>query len=745
MPNQVSGTSSSFDSFARLADTIKGLDGRKRVEINDGGLAASGLKRHFLSIGSWGRDNRSLTQSTQATARLLRETMVNKFGAKVGNWLFSRSISNRQVTGESSIRAADVRRLLGEAVEASRFYSARALGDSSDGKFHGIELAQVMGQASRATGTKFGPYLRHCLAKAQALLETTPHDLLPLAHHRQSLQEVAAELQRARETLEGLDLSGTPDSARARDELLGKVGHMAGMAVSRAAQLQAEINEFPTQGQGFGQYLDLVVKSAKDLAEGLKSDPAFQGERQGLDLARQRLGDLQEKYYQEHHAAGTVSPKQLGFLKELSAECAKIVASSINRPGAAGDFLGRIRKGMIGNLERLPWDTIRRDLTFVLAGRTVNATSIMVPAVNINGIGESMRAEGINGVAASDQGRANHGVNIWGTELRSGGKLLYRGVRHGVNCAYEIRNPQARREANKVRAREVVTAAFTQHPDFQNLLNRARSGEVIHLPMASIALLTPDPIRSAFSAASGERAQLRGQLEAWQSLEQEGCQITIKDGDQDLKVSIKPTVLCFNYGVNEGAQYNLLQPIAGWGYSNDLNKRSLLKLVGQGKGVGGIAQERAQALQETDPATARKITLLASQIKELQSGGGYAVSGEDPFRLPARINLLCHLCGITPCFNCKSGKDRTGQMDNAVKELALSLEYNPGGVGLRTHDRKDRVEAIRTLAMGGGGLEVTRLNTALRGYKITGVEGTLSLFGPQGVGAFQGLSMYTDK
>ena len=40
----------------------------------------------------------------------------------------------------------------------------------------------------------------------------------------------------------------------------------------------------------------------------------------------------------------------------------------------------------------------------------------------------------------------------------------------------------------------------------------------------------------------------------------------------------------------------------------------------------------------------------------------------------SRLALVGHLMGETPLFNCKSGKDRTGQLDAEVKSLAAADE-----------------------------------------------------------------------
>ncbi|MCR5084691.1 MAG: hypothetical protein K6A65_04240 [Succinivibrionaceae bacterium] len=743
-------TGSSFDQFNRLEQGISDLGnvaGNQRLRGANGSLEASGRKRHFLSIGAWGRENAALTRETQETARMLRDAMVSKFGSNVGNRIFSLHISKRQVEGTASIRAADVRRMFLSAQGLTRQSASRAIQTTGLSYDESGGMKEVLRKASRAAHTKFGPLLRDLSAKAQLLLENTTHDLFPLQRQQQELEGITRELQEASAEIARVDTSQSEFGDAGQKKLLGQLSRLVEATSHRATELQAEIAELPTKADSFAEYLDMATSVAIKLAEELKGTTEFPGNQHNLEIAKGRISDLRERHYMEHRQEGPITADDVRFIKELPASLATIIANHVNSPQAAASLRRRINQGITRALEQRPWNTVSREFTVVQGGKPTIATSTMIPASKINGLSESMKADGINGIVSNDQARPNHGVNIWSTELRAGGRQLYQGTRHAVNSAYQIADPALRREGNKARAREVITAAFSQHPQFAELLTRAKRGEAIDFPMASTSLLTPDPLRSSFSAEKGERAQLQDQLQAWNDVVDSAgeCKITVKDGDQDVVVTLRPQVLTFNYGVNQGAQYRSMAPVSGWDMSNEINIRSLSQLIGDinSPRLGGIAGRKVRELEQADPRTAEKIRILADQIKMLQSSGGYNDPAEDPFRIPARISLLSYLCGMAPCFNCKSGKDRTGQLDNAIKELALSLDNKMEGLGLSTKADKERVETLRTVAMNGGGLEVTRINTALRGYKLTGVEGTLGLFGEEGRKAFQGLSKYS--
>ena len=156
-----------------------------------------------------------------------------------------------------------------------------------------------------------------------------------------------------------------------------------------------------------------------------------------------------------------------------------------------------------------------------------------------------------------------------------------------------------------------------------------------------------------------------------------------------------------------------------------------------GNGIGGLVGDYYAKCG--DPVKKEKIETLVNQIKNLHNSGDYKTAGEDPYRLPARINLLAYLCDLTPCFNCKSGKDRTGQMDVSTKELALSLEMKRSNISLKTGDDEERKNMLTNMSLNSGNLEVQAQNTVFSGFKIKGVNAVKNLYGDNYTN-FRGLS-----
>ena len=79
--------------------------------------------------------------------------------------------------------------------------------------------------------------------------------------------------------------------------------------------------------------------------------------------------------------------------------------------------------------------------------------------------------------------------------------------------------------------------------------------------------------------------------------------------------------------------------------------------------------------------------------------------------------------GETPLFNCKSGKDRTGQLDAEVKFLATAADESGGRVPALDESMEVWRPVRNDFVFNTGNLEMQRLNTGLPGYKLKGVPG----------------------
>ena len=146
-----------------------------------------------------------------------------------------------------------------------------------------------------------------------------------------------------------------------------------------------------------------------------------------------------------------------------------------------------------------------------------------------------------------------------------------------------------------------------------------------------------------------------------------------------------------------------------------------------------IADYKNWALNDQRSAVALNDGGNALVTENVRLGGGLARAifrgAHDAFKVAARIAVLSNLIGKVPCWNCKSGKDRTGQMDVECKFLSTLIargETIPEP-GARLTDAQKRL--FRSIALEGGNFEVQKMNTAIAGFKTGSVKSVTERLG----------------
>ncbi|MDR3157690.1 MAG: hypothetical protein LBU11_01495 [Zoogloeaceae bacterium] len=387
------------------------------------------------------------------------------------------------------------------------------------------------------------------------------------------------------------------------------------------------------------------------------------------------------------------------------------------------------------------WEPIAKRVNLPAGeGQNVQVTSAITPAGHANAhFTTSYRdATGrVAGVSSTDTGNRQHAVNLARTTLTdAAGNTIFSALRHGVCSAFGIGNRAERLAANRTRAVELLTLAAQDavraHP---GLLAQAQEGGVLEMPLVSVSLLTPD----AFRIRAGNEARfLREQNAALQTLADNPPEITL-DMPQGgaVRIRVRPQLATFNFPVNAAPQGNTLaQQLAG-GYltSHGQNEAAFAALVGERfmrsgnpDDLGGIVGARIRGLPPAQQAAVRE---LARQCRDLWQGGGHRDRTQTPYRLPARLAALTSLLGFPPAFNCKSGKDRTGQMDVEAKTIAAFLARHNRAPALDGADAA-ALQAIRVpLALEGGNHEMQVRNTGFAGFKTLGVRGLETALGGQ--------------
>ena len=301
---------------------------------------------------------------------------------------------------------------------------------------------------------------------------------------------------------------------------------------------------------------------------------------------------------------------------------------------------------------------------------------------------------------------------------------------------------RAREVANHNAALELVRAAVVENPV---LRQQALAGEDVEVTIDSVSLVTPDYLRGLIGAES-EREMQQNQRAALAELSGKALSLEIRDNEGITHpVSVKVDARDFNFGVNSyavdrGAKVPLFGRLMGWDSADARNSELLQRMLGplnaaefggevadalnyleNGTAADGMSTQVRSALdgREGDAFADRKlragaIRTLASQIRDIYNSGAHRRGGSDPYKLVARLAVLSNLLGHTACYNCKSGKDRTGQLDVEAKMIAHRLAIG------ETPQPGESVDHIRrtNFALKTGNLEMQQYNSGLAGYKL---------------------------
>lgn len=305
------------------------------------------------------------------------------------------------------------------------------------------------------------------------------------------------------------------------------------------------------------------------------------------------------------------------------------------------------------------------------------------------------------GVCSGDTLNTVHATNLWQSRLcvseNGESKTLFSGIRHGVLSPYHEKDPCKRKEGAENRAKEVLSAALFSKPD---LLARALNNEVVDLKIVSTGLLT------ATNIFGKEAAMVDDQMQAWRSLTESGkiVEINVRNTKGELQtVNIRPQVAAFNVGVNELA--------LKFGFGNTKSDKY---------NVEGLEQlsRWVEEYLATQPENAQRVTELKQQIEAIWKDKLHHKDGNEPYKLAQRISMLAHEIKAVPCWNCKSGKDRTGMLDAEIKREAISLHQGmksslPGSIP----DNEGR-NIFQNVLLNSGNLEIQKMNTCGTGNKV---------------------------
>ena len=446
--------------------------------------------------------------------------------------------------------------------------------------------------------------------------------------------------------------------------------------------------------------------------------------------------------------------------KEVQKELAKLILDMVKEmsPADARKLSKDAIEKELGlnyrqTLNEQEWPVIDKTFTASVGSVPVKIQSVIVPGAQIGRqpnaqkgpIGETYD-DGVNGYmchTADTKHAVNLAVSSVSVEDDQGRpQLAFQGIRHGVHCAWEITDTAERKTANVSRAQESVIAAFLANPaNLQKVVQDAQTtGNVdtngvpmatFDISMTSISLLTPDSMRHTFKggSASDERQMLLEQKAAWDEVSKNGVQFTFQQGGRSYHVHIQPTVTTFNFGVNAGAvKWSFLAPTkaGGWDVSDAMNDPAFHALT----------QEYNRFVSTHTGPKADAATELWKQCRDILAAKGERKDNHDAYKVAARLAVLSHLIGGTPCWNCKSGKDRTGEMDVECKFLSTLIARGEPIPLPGAKLTPEQTALFKAIALESGNFEMQKRNTGFAGFKTDGVASIPERLGGQDVRLF---------
>jgi phosphatidylinositol-4,5-bisphosphate 4-phosphatase len=378
------------------------------------------------------------------------------------------------------------------------------------------------------------------------------------------------------------------------------------------------------------------------------------------------------------------------------------------------------KQALISFRNAQPWTTIQR--TFSHGNHLY--TSRLTPAAQMQYNGHNIFQNEYKGqgVCSGSTKCADHAANLWISEFTAadaGSALdkdaqapLFRGVRHAGLSTYGLKPGKNRDDAALQSAKEVATAALFLNPD---RYAAALQGETVDLKLTSTSLLT------AFNfGKQTEGKQVADQFKAWDTLckdknKENPVILTVRNADGvNVEVKVTLQVAAFNMGVNEAA----LNQKLGWGNVDKHNERGLRQLLGDELKPGGVEGGWVLDHLKTKPKNAAIVAQLSREIREIWDKKLHHQDGGEPYKLAQRIALLSHHIGVAPCYNCKSGKDRTGMLDSELKREAVQLHESKSLSELGAKPDARQQKMFSKVLRYSGNLEIQEKNTGGPGNKV---------------------------
>ncbi|WP_187153355.1 type III secretion system effector inositol phosphate phosphatase [Candidatus Arsenophonus triatominarum] len=420
---------------------------------------------------------------------------------------------------------------------------------------------------------------------------------------------------------------------------------------------------------------------------------------------------LDASKFKENRAA---TDKEIEIAKQLRNNLVNLISKSFLRNKHSSFEAKKLanitfKEALIDHLNNKNWRTIKNNIIYagkIYLSKQQPASKMKLGKDDIFPISYSDK-----GICSSSTKETYHATNLWKSSIsiKENGinKTLFEGIRHGVLSPYELpENSYERTLGARNRGREVVTAALFSQP---HILDKALKGEPVKLRLVSTSLLTNSKI-------GNEKKMLRDQIKVWEALSnQQIMTLKIRDKQgqiQNVKVNLE--VSAFNFGVNELA----LKFGLGNSASDFYNSIAMQKLLGDDLEPNSTPGGWVGEYLKGNPDNVDKVLELSKQIKTIWKNKWHHVDEGEPYKASKRIAMLAYEIKAVPCWNCKSGKDRTGMLDSEIKQevisynqrIKLSKPGSPYG-GINN-------ELMKEVFTKSGNQEIQYCNTGAKGNKV---------------------------
>lgn len=331
------------------------------------------------------------------------------------------------------------------------------------------------------------------------------------------------------------------------------------------------------------------------------------------------------------------------------------------------------------------WVTLKRKVQVKKPnGEKIDAELIATPASELKIFPHLKEGTGI----CSKNFNSKNVINLWKTETKlQDGTALFSGIRHG--------NTRGKSEPSK----DVILAAAAQQYGIETLQDSPEN-TIFNVKLGNVQLMTPS---KKFIPFLLDKHMPLDQMNSFNQISENGpFTVDIKDKTnhiKKIKINLEKPIL-FNFGTNM-LHYKLNMFAKS---CRKENRESLIRLLGKdaveyaesqkstcisdfsyfertGGEVGKYLDEKYPVgISDRSNGKPKKIIILSTQclyIWKVTNGKG---SKENPAAIQSRLCLLLYLIEYPVSFNCKSGKDRTGELSAEINDLALTIEANNGQV-----------------------------------------------------------------